>query len=149
MAEKKEIKKKGANRFKKGQSGNPAGRKPGIEDKRTKYRKLMGEHATDLVNKCLHAALVEGDKTMLKVCIDKLLPNAKSERIVAGVLKGIDKSDIRSLQEASKSVVNAMSKDDITPDQGKSAMDVIERHAQMVDRTEIIERLERIEGKLK
>jgi len=106
IIEEKKPLKKNAHLFKKGTSGNPAGRKPGVEDKRTKYRKLMQNHADELVKKCLSEALA-GDKVMLKVCIDKLLPNAKSERIVSGVIKNLDKDDIKSLQEASKTVVNA------------------------------------------
>ncbi len=44
-------------RFKKGQSGNPAGRPKGIKDRRVKYRELLEQHTPALVSKTVELAL--------------------------------------------------------------------------------------------
>lgn len=150
MTEQKTNKTKGSKRdhlWKAGQSGNPKGRPKGIVDSRTKYRQLIEQDAPALVARCIADAKA-GCKVSMKVCLDKILPNAKSERIVRGVLAEIVPEDIKSLQDVSASVVQAMSKDEITPELGRHAMAVIESHASMLERTELIDRLERIEQTL-
>lgn len=134
--------------WKKGTSGNPRGRPRGIVDSRTKYRQLIEADAPAIVARCIADAKA-GCKVSMKVCLDKILPNAKSERIVKGVLSEIVPHDIKSLQQVSSSVVTAMSKDEITPELGRHAMAVIESHANMLERCELMQRLERIEQTLK
>jgi hypothetical protein len=138
---------KKAHLWKKGKSGNPKGRPKGIIDSRTKYRQLIEADAPAIVARCIADAKA-GCKVSMKVCLDKILPNAKSERIARGVLAQIVPDDIQNLQEVSASVVHAMSKDEITPELGRHAMAVIESHASMLERTELIQRLERIEKAL-
>ena len=43
--------------FKKGQSGNPAGKPKGAKDKRTELRELLKPHAEKLVKKAVDMAL--------------------------------------------------------------------------------------------
>lgn len=150
MTEQKTNKTKSSKRehlWKPGRSGNPRGRPKGIVDSRTKYRQLIEQDAPELVARCIADAKA-GCKVSMKVCLDKILPNAKSERIVRGVLAEIVPDNIKSLQDVSASVVQAMSKDEITPELGRHAMSVIESHASMLERTELISRLERIEQAL-
>ena len=45
-------------RFKKGQSGNRAGRPKGIKDRRVKYRELLEPHAQALVKKAVRVLWV-------------------------------------------------------------------------------------------
>ena len=63
--------------YEKGQSGNPSGRPPGIRDKRTALRALLEPHAPALIAKAVEMAKA-GDATALRICLDRLIPPAKS-----------------------------------------------------------------------
>ena len=63
--------------FQKGQSGNPEGRKPGIQDKRVALRKLLEPHAEELVTKARELAMA-GDTTALRLCLERLIPPLKA-----------------------------------------------------------------------
>lgn len=59
--------------FKPGQSGNPAGRPKGRPDKRNRYRELLEADADALIKKAATMAK-GGDATMLRLCIERLIP---------------------------------------------------------------------------
>ena len=63
--------------WKPGQSGNPAGRKPGTS-KVAKLRVLLEPHADALVNKAVELALA-GDPQALRLCLERLIPALKPE----------------------------------------------------------------------
>lgn len=62
--------------FVKGRSGNPAGRKPG-PGKVGQFRALLESHAVDLIEVAIRQALT-GDSAMLRLCLDKIVPNYRS-----------------------------------------------------------------------
>jgi len=64
--------------FKKGQSGNPKGRKKGALNKRTELAKMLDSHAEALVAKMIELAL-QGDVTALRLCMERLIPKANRE----------------------------------------------------------------------
>ena len=66
--------------FKKGESGNAAGRPKGIPNKRTQLAKLLEPHAEKLIAKAVELAL-DGDVQALKLCLDKILPKAAHAQI--------------------------------------------------------------------
>ena len=76
-------KKKGSHLFKKGVSGNPAGRPVGSVSTSVALRKKITETALDqvgasfpeLISQALEMAQ-DGDKDMLKFCIERILPKA-------------------------------------------------------------------------
>jgi Family of unknown function (DUF5681) len=68
--------------FRKGQSGNPAGRPKGIQDKRVNLRKLLEPHAEALVEKAVALAL-EGDTTALRLCLERLVPAYRAQEMPA------------------------------------------------------------------
>ena len=67
-------------KFKPGQSGNPAGKKPGTINKRTQLAKLLDPHAEALINKTIEMAL-SGEINALRLCIERLVPKAKDDNI--------------------------------------------------------------------
>ncbi len=58
--------------FKKGKSGNPAGRKPGT-GKHQQLRKILETKAPELIDKAISLAL-SGDVKMMAMCLDRVLP---------------------------------------------------------------------------
>jgi hypothetical protein len=125
--------------FKKGQSGNPAGKPRGTRDKRTALRELLQPHAADLAKKAVELALA-GDTTALRICIDRCIPvmKAKDEPIAIAGLAGTP-------AEQGQAVLSATGT--ITPDQASAAMQVIAAQARIIEVDELERRLAALEGK--
>lgn len=64
--------------FKKGQSGNANGRPKGTFQRHTQLAKLMRDEGDDIIKQCIAMAKA-GDTTCIKICMDKILPNAKKD----------------------------------------------------------------------
>ncbi|HEM7801754.1 MULTISPECIES: DUF5681 domain-containing protein [Burkholderia] len=127
--------------FKKGQSGNPAGKPKGARDKRTALRELLQPHAADLVAKAVELAKA-GDTTALRICIDRCIPaiKAKDAPVDLPELTG-------SLAEQGAAVMHAMARGRITPDEASAVMQVIAAQARIIEVDELEKRLAILEGK--
>ena len=125
--------------FKKGVSGNPAGRPRCIKDRRTALRALLEPHAETLVAKAVSLAL-EGDTTALRICIDRLIPSmkAKDDRVELDLLEG-------SLSERGNAILNAATRGELTPDQTVTLMQALATQARIVEVSDLEERLQRLE----
>jgi F420-0:gamma-glutamyl ligase len=67
--------------FKKGSSGNPAGRPKGSLNKYTELsRELLSENGVLIVSKVIEKAM-EGDVACLKMCMDRIIPAHKAVEI--------------------------------------------------------------------
>ncbi|MCA8007127.1 DUF5681 domain-containing protein [Burkholderia cenocepacia] len=127
--------------FRKGQSGNPAGKPKGARDKRTALRELLQPHAADLVAKAVELAKA-GDTTALRICIDRCIPaiKAKDAPVDLPELTG-------SLAEQGAAVMHAMAGGRITPDEANAVMQVISAQARIIEVDELEKRLAILEGK--
>ncbi|CAJ3303158.1 Uncharacterised protein [Burkholderia pseudomallei] len=127
--------------FKKGQSGNPAGKPRGTRDKRTALRELLLPHAADLVAKAVELAK-GGDTTALRICIDRCIPAIKAKDAP------VDLPDLTgSLAEQGEAVMRAMARGRITPDEANAVMQVISAQARIIEVDELEKRLAVLEGK--
>ncbi|SAL19369.1 hypothetical protein AWB71_00930 [Caballeronia peredens] len=127
--------------FKKGQSGNPAGKPKGARDKRTALRELLQPHAADLVKKAVELAKA-GDTTALRICIDRCIPamKAKDEPVELPALTG-------SLAEQGDAVMRAMAAGAITPDQAQAVMQVLAAQVRIIEADDLEKRIAALEGK--
>ena len=64
--------------FQKGESGNPAGRPRGVQDRRVALRRALEERAEELLAKAVEEAL-KGNTAVLVALLSRLILNAKSE----------------------------------------------------------------------
>ncbi|WP_333995074.1 DUF5681 domain-containing protein [Burkholderia orbicola] len=127
--------------FKKGQSGNPAGKPRGTRDKRTALRELLQPHAADLVAKAVELAKA-GDTTALRICIDRCIPAIKAKDAP------VDLPDLTgSLVEQGEAVMRAMAHGRITPDEANAVMQVISAQARIIEVDELEKRLAALESK--
>ena len=79
---------KGNPKMKKGHCMNPNGRPKGSVNKYTALsRELMSTKGPEIVEKVIEMAL-EGDRTCLKMCMDRILPTHKAVELRSGNDKG-------------------------------------------------------------
>lgn len=127
-------------KYKKGVSGNPAGKKPGTLNKRTRLAKLLEPHAENLINKTVELAL-DGDVNALRLCIERLIPKAVHQKIQ------IDAQNIgdENLSMIGKKVIAAISTGDIAPEDGRQLMIILDSQRKLIEHTDIMRKLEELE----
>jgi len=90
---------KGNPKLKKGVVLNPNGRPKGSVNKYTALsRELMSTKGPEIVEKVIEMAL-EGDRTCLKMCMDRILPTTKAVELRSGNDKGNVVINIGGLNE--------------------------------------------------
>jgi len=90
---------KGNPKLKKGVVLNPKGRPKGSVNKYTALsRELMSTKGPEIVEKVIEMAL-EGDRTCLKMCMDRILPTTKAVELRSGNDKGNVVINIGGLNE--------------------------------------------------
>ena len=115
--------------FLKGKSGNPAGKPKGALNKRPPLTKLLEPHAESLVAKMLELALA-GDPVALRLCIERLIPNADQKHVVATMP---DLSDLETSQII-PALLKSLAGQEISVAEIKSLMDIFTVHDETVQK---------------
>lgn len=123
--------------WKPGQSGNPAGRTPGVE----KIRQLLEPKREELVAKAVEMAL-GGDSIALRICIDRLAPPPKAE---SAPVKIPGLADALTPKEKADSIVAAVAEGQISFEAGERAMRLLGLYLQAITVTDHEARLRAIE----
>ena len=124
-------------RFKKGKSGNPAGRP------RTELAELRGqlsEHAPDLLNKVIELALA-GDDGALKICLDRICPPLKARSAPVNIPLASD----AGLGDMARAFIQAASEGHITPDDASQMLSALAGASRVIEVSELEERISRLE----
>jgi Family of unknown function (DUF5681) len=129
---------KSSTSFKKGQSGNPTGKQPGTTS-RARFRKLVDTDLPGIVQTLVTNAKA-GDTQAAKVLLDRLIPALKP------TTDALSLKSTGTLAERGEAIITAMTSGKVTPDQAKSAMDVILAQSHLVDQTEVLTRITQLEA---
>ena len=106
---------KGNPALKKGVVLNPKGRPKGSVNKYTELsRELMSTKGPEIVQKVIDLAL-EGDRTCLKMCMDRILPTTKAVELKSGNDKGNVIINIGGLEDK---VIEAREERELDYDEG-------------------------------
>lgn len=127
--------------FKKGQSGNPSGKKRGTLNKRAKLAKLFEPHAENLINKTVELAL-DGDVNALKLCLERLIPKITS--LVQFDMNEIDIEHIDNLSLIGKNIVSAIATGNISPEDGQKLMAVLDAQRKLLEHVDLSRKLEEL-----
>ena len=125
--------------WKPGQSGNPAGRTPGVE----KIRQLLEPKREELVAKAVEMALA-GDATALRICIDRLAPPPRAESAPV-TIPGL--SEAKGLQAKAERIVEAVGQGEITPDVATMILGALSSYAKAVEVEELSRRIAELENR--
>lgn len=130
-------------RFKKGQSGNPAGRPKGSFNKTTlAAQALLDGEAETLTSMAIQYAL-DGDTAALKLCLERIIP-AKKDRPVSLSLPALKSPKDSTLAMAS--ILEAVSSGEITPREGERLSNIVEASNKCYELQELDERIARLEA---
>jgi Asp-tRNA(Asn)/Glu-tRNA(Gln) amidotransferase B subunit len=128
---------KSSTSFTKGRSGNTRG-KPVGKTSRARFRFLAEKSLPEIVKKLVEAAK-NGDMQAAKIIIDRCVPALRPTS------DNIKIATTGTLAERGERLITAMNKGECSPDQAKSALDVLMAQSKLVEQSEITERLETIE----
>ena len=125
--------------FKKGQSGNPAGRKPGTTSG-AKVRKAI-EAAIPSVLKVVIEAAKNGDMAAAKVLLDRVCPVLKAQA------QSVNIDADGTLATKGENIISAALSGNMSPDTAIQLISALSAQAKIVETTELIGRIEALESK--
>ena len=128
--------------FRKGESGNPAGKPPGTRNRATlAVQELLDGEAEALTRKCVELAL-QGDSTALRLCMERLAPPPKDRPITFPIPVATTARDVNL---ALAKVAEAVGAGVLTPAEGNSLAALLEIHRSGIETADLEERIERLE----
>ena len=130
-------------RWRKGTSGNPAGRPAGSRNKSTAFfEELLNGQGEALIHKAIELSL-QGDTRALSICWDRLLPPRK-ERTIMFPLPTV--SDGKNVSAALASVVTGVAEGRITPGEAECLARVLETQMRIVEFDALAQRVAKLEN---
>src|SRR3954471_1370531 len=125
--------------FSRGKSGNPAGRPPGIRDRRMRaLDEILDGEAEGITRKAVELAK-DGDLTAIRICLDRVLPPRKDRTIPFALPKLETAADAK---EAAAAIVKAVAEGDITPGEAADVSKLLDNFARILEATDFQTRLE-------
>ena len=112
-------------RFRKGQSGNPAGRPRGSRNTSTVLLQNLLEGEAEAITRKVIALAKSGDMAAIRLCMDRLVPPRRSAAIACDLPPLADQDDAMSALAA---LVAAVGAGDVTPAEGASIAKVIDQY---------------------
>jgi Family of unknown function (DUF5681) len=141
MAEKAAGKQRGRP-FRKGQSGNPAGKQRGTRHKATlAIEALLDGGAERLTRKAIEKAL-EGDGVALRLCLDRLCPPRK-DRPVSFTLPKIESA--HDAAKATAAILAGVAHGQVTPSEAAEVGRLVETHVKTLEVSDLERRITELE----
>lgn len=132
--------------FKKGQSGNPAGKRPGTRHKATQaVQALLDGEAEALTRKAVDLALA-GDTTALRLCLERLCPPAR-EKPISPALPLPNKLTAEKLPQALEIIVKAVASGDLLPGEGQTLTGMLNALGKALELSELEKRVAALESR--
>jgi len=131
--------------FVKGQSGNPAGRKPGSKNRQTLLEQALAEGEAEAIMRILIEKAREGDSVALRLCAERLVPRAKAEaRVIPFELPPIN--SVRDLLSALAGIAAGVGGGEVSIEEAAGLSQVAHRWTEAVQVVEFDERLKKVEA---
>jgi hypothetical protein len=144
MSAENATKKQRGKPFRKGESGNPAGKAPGTRNKATRaVQALLDGEAEALTRKCVTMAL-DGDSVALRLCLDRLCPPARERAIDANV--ELPELTAENLPQAAASIVEAVAAGQLLPGEGQALIGMLDGLRKSIELAELEKRIAALEG---
>jgi Family of unknown function (DUF5681) len=133
---------KQANRWRKGKSGNPAGRPKGARNQTTRAAlALLEGEAEALTRKAVNLAL-EGDTTALRLCLERIAPPCRERSLHLSLPRLETSGDLLSAHAV---ILAHVANGDITITEASALSVLLERQARLLEVHDFEQRLARLE----
>jgi hypothetical protein len=129
--------------FRKGRSGNPAGKPKGARHKTTLLAERLLQDDAEAVVKAVVAAAKGGDMAAARLVLDRIAP-ARRDNPIALTLP-----EVTSAADASKamgSILAAVAAGDLSPSEGGEVAKLLDAFTRTLEATEFERRLQALEG---
>ncbi|MDZ5457885.1 DUF5681 domain-containing protein [Azohydromonas lata] len=130
-------------RWKPGQSGNPAGRKPGTGEV-ARLRAAIAEQVPTILETLTTAALA-GDVAAARLLLERVLPPVKATEQAAPVAL----PDGGTLTEQGRAVMQAVAHGELAASQGAALLGALGQLAKLTETDELARRIEALETRSK
>lgn len=132
-----------AGQFQKGQSGNPAGRRKGTQNKVSrKVVQRIAERGDELLD-VLVAKALDGDMAAMKLCIERLCPPQKEHPLPALTLPEMEGAE--DLPRATAALLKAAASGGVTPSALAAMSAAVKAHVEAVQTADLAERIRKLE----
>jgi hypothetical protein len=132
--------------FKKGQSGNPAGKRPGTRNRATQaVQALLDGEVEALTRKAVDLALA-GDTTALRLCLERLCPPAR-EKPISPALPLPNNLTAERLPQALEIIVKAVASGDLLPGEGQTLTGMLNALGKALEIAELEKRVAALESR--
>ena len=128
-------------KFKKGQSGNPAGRKPGTGEV-AKLRKSIAAHLPAIIKQLVKDAK-EGDSRAARLLLERVIPPIRAMEQTVDLTLPKD----QSLTAQGEAIVQEVAAGKLSPSQGAALLSGLGNLARVKEIDELEERISILEGK--
>lgn len=129
--------------FKKGESGNKAGRPKGSRNATTlAVQSLLNGQAEALTQKAIESALI-GDSTALKICMDRILPAIKEMPVNFKMPSTVNAED---LPKITGSLLKAVSSGELLPSESEKISKLVDIHRAAIELADFDSRLKALEA---
>lgn len=128
--------------FKKGQSGNPAGKAKGTRHKATQAMQALLEGDADAITQKAIELAKGGDLTAIRLCMDRLCP-ARRDRTVEFALPPI--ASAQDAVGAARAIVEAVATGELTPTEAAELSKVLDSYTRTLEAADFEARLARLE----
>lgn len=129
--------------FKKGQSGNPAGKAAGTLNKKTRVSLALDAAAEDVTNAVITAAK-GGDMQAARLVLERVKPPLRPKDEPAE----LELDEHAPLSNQARSILAAVKQGQLTPDQGKQLMDLVSQAAQVITGEEALAQLAQLRAEV-
>ena len=130
--------------FEKGQSGNPAGRRPGSRNKARLLAEAMFEGETETIIRMAIDKAKEGDVTAIRLCLERVFPRLRDQ------LTPFDLPPINGAPEALAAlttIVAGVRGGDLTAAEGSELSKLVDHYLRALEAKDFEQRLHMLEGK--
>jgi hypothetical protein len=135
--------------FKIGESGNPTGRPKGTGYRQQLFNSLVEPHKDALFDTAIQLAL-SGNESMLRLFLERMLPAKPTDDAIAVKMPPIDNNNkAYALFIWRETILQAISQGELTPEQGRTIMGVIDAQRKSIETADLSMRLIEIERALK
>ena len=129
-------------------SGNLKGRPLNTGHRQKVFNALVNPHKDVLVKKAIEMAL-DGNEAMLKLFLERILPPKVAHESVDIQLPDSDLTKANSMLILGENILLAISNNTITPEQGKTLLDITTSQRKNIEASTLAERITEIEYMLK